>query len=60
MVIPSTIPAARMVKREDGLVLDQGETDAMCVCGIEDIVVRVSANVWSSELQDGLEEIDTV
>lgn len=45
MVMPRTIPADRMVKRKDGLVLDQGETDAMCVCGIEDIVGCANASV---------------
>lgn len=45
MVMPRTIPADRMVKRKDGLVLDQGETEAMCVCGIEDIVGCANASV---------------
>lgn len=40
MVIPRTRPADRMVERNDEVVLDQGETDASCACGMEDIVER--------------------
>lgn len=58
--IPRTIPADRMVKENDGLVLDQGETDAMCVCGIEDISGRASASAQRGELRGGLEEVNTV
>lgn len=59
-VIPRTRPADRMVERKDGLVSDQGETDAICVCGIEDIVGRANMSAQSGELEDEFEEVVTV